>query len=169
MVRFRYDLSICSPPFVGADQVFAQPTRAFTSGLPSDWLPAPSPGITTGATGQVPLAGLSPARTPTSIAATGLPVCSPPRSLLPLQVTSQGSRGFLHPSRTCVVTFARIGLAIRPTTGNWRNEDFHLARFGRGRDDDCSPPPARTRAGATNAHGSYLGCLASKQIGRAHV
>src|SRR6516162_9353029 len=51
------------------------------------------------------------------------------RSLLPLQVTSQGSRGFLHPSRTCVVTFARIGLAIRPTTGNWRNEDFHLARF----------------------------------------
>src|SRR5215472_1505667 len=59
----------------------------------------------------------------------GLPVCSPPRSLLPLPVTSQGSRGVLHPSRTCVVTFARIGLAIHPTTGNWRNEDFHLARF----------------------------------------
>jgi hypothetical protein len=35
----------------------------------------------------------------------------------------------LHPSRTCVVTFARIGLATRPTTGNWRDEDFHLARF----------------------------------------
>ena len=48
----------------------------------------------------------------------GLRVCSPPRSFLPLQVPLQGSRGFLHPSRTCVVTFARIGHAIRPTTGN---------------------------------------------------
>ena len=59
----------------------------------------------------------------------GLRVCSPPRSFLPLQVPLQGSRGFLHPSRTCVVTFARIGHAIRPTTGNWRSENFHLARF----------------------------------------
>jgi hypothetical protein len=59
----------------------------------------------------------------------GLQVCSPPRSFLPQQVSLQGSRGSLHPSRTCVVTFARIGHTIRPTTGNWRNEDFHLARF----------------------------------------
>ena len=59
----------------------------------------------------------------------GLQVCSPPRSFLSLQVSPQGSRGFLHPSRTCVVTFARIGHAIRPTTGNWRSENFHLARF----------------------------------------
>ena len=56
-------------PPVGADQVFTQPTRTFTSGLPADWSPAPPPDITTGATGQVPLAGLSPARTPTSFAA----------------------------------------------------------------------------------------------------
>ena len=35
----------------------------------------------------------------------------------------------VHPSRTCIVAFARIGYAIRPTTGNWRSEDFHLARF----------------------------------------
>src|SRR5262252_2171493 len=40
-----------------------------------------------------------------------------------------GQPRLLHPSRTCVVTFARIGYAIRPTPGNWRNEDFHLARF----------------------------------------
>src|SRR5437667_90748 len=39
----------------------------------------------------------------------GLRVCSPPRSFPPLQVPLQGSRGFLHSSRTCVVTFARIG------------------------------------------------------------
>src|ERR1700731_2825028 len=35
--------------------------------------------------------------------------------------------------------------------------------FGRGRDADCSAPPAQTRAGAFNAHGSYLGYLASKR------
>ena len=58
-----------------------------------------------------------------------------PPSLLASQIVPtaanfpQGSRGFLHPSRTCVVTFARIGHAIRPTTGDWRNENFHLARF----------------------------------------
>ena len=34
---------------------------------------------------------------------------------------------------------------------------------GRGRDADRSAPPAQTRAGATNAHGSYLGYLASKR------
>jgi hypothetical protein len=56
-------------PPVGADQVFTQPTRTFTSGLPTDWSPAPPPDITAGATGQVPLAGLSPAGTPTSFAA----------------------------------------------------------------------------------------------------
>src|ERR1700745_92441 len=40
-----------------------------------------------------------------------------------------GQLSLLHPSRTCIVAFARIGYAIRPTTGNWRSEDFHLARF----------------------------------------
>jgi hypothetical protein len=54
-VRSRYDLSTCSPPFVGADQGLPQPTEAFTSGLSTDWSPAPPPDITTGATGQVPL------------------------------------------------------------------------------------------------------------------
>jgi hypothetical protein len=43
----------------------------------------------------------------------GLQVCSPPRSFLPLQVPLQGSRGFLHPSRTCVVTFASDMLSAR--------------------------------------------------------
>src|SRR5208283_4491101 len=60
---------LACPP-VGADQVFTQPTRTFTAGLPTDWSPAPPPAITTGATGQVPLVGLSPTRTSTSIAAT---------------------------------------------------------------------------------------------------
>jgi hypothetical protein len=57
-------------PPVGADRVFTQPTWTFTSGLPTDWSPAPPPDITTVATGQVPPAGLSPASMPTSIAAT---------------------------------------------------------------------------------------------------
>jgi len=59
----------------------------------------------------------------------GLRVCLPPASFLPQQVLSAGQLRLLRPSRTCIVTFARIGYAIRPTTGNWRNEDFHLARF----------------------------------------
>ena len=33
----------------------------------------------------------------------------------------------------------------------------------RGRDTDFSAPPAQTRASGTTAHGSYLGCLASKR------
>ena len=61
---------LACPP-VGADQVLTQPTRTFTSGLPTDWSPAPPPDMTTGGTGQAPLMGLSPTRTPTSIAATG--------------------------------------------------------------------------------------------------
>ncbi len=42
---------------------------------------------------------------------------------------SAGQLRRLRPSGTCVVAFARIGYARRPTTGNWRHEDFHLARF----------------------------------------
>ena len=58
-----------------------------------------------------------------------------PPGLLALQVVPTaailpaGQPGLLRPSRTCVVAFARIGYARRPTTGNWRHEDFHLARF----------------------------------------
>ena len=58
-----------------------------------------------------------------------------PPSLLASQVVPTAA-GFpagqprrFHPSRTRVVTFARIGYASRPTTGNWRREDFHLTRF----------------------------------------
>ena len=69
-VHSRYNLSTCSPPFVGANRGLPQPTEAFTSGLSTDWSPSPPPDITTGATGQVLLTGLSPVRTPTSIAAT---------------------------------------------------------------------------------------------------
>jgi len=36
-------------------------------------------------------------------------------------------------------------------------------RVGRGRDSGCPLPPAQSRAGAVSAHGSYLGCLASKR------
>ena len=58
-----------------------------------------------------------------------------PPSLLASQIVPTaasfltGQPRLLHPSRTCVVAFARIGHAIRPTTGNWRSEDFHLARL----------------------------------------
>src|ERR1041385_321743 len=48
---------------------FLQPSRAFTSGLPTVWSPAPPPDITTVPTGQPARAGLSPARSPTSFTA----------------------------------------------------------------------------------------------------
>ena len=57
-VRLRYNPPTCSAP-VGADHAFAQPTGTFTSGLPADWSPAPPPDMTTVATGQVPLTGLT--------------------------------------------------------------------------------------------------------------
>ena len=34
---------------------------------------------------------------------------------------------------------------------------FQLSEDGRGRDSGYPLPPAQTRAGAVNAHGSYLG------------
>ena len=47
----------------------------------------------------------------------------------------------------------RLPLAVSTVSG-----------FGRGRDSGCPLPPAQSRAGAFNAHGSYLGCLASKRL-----
>ena len=65
---FATTCQLARPP-VGADRAFTQPTRTFTSGLPTGWSPAPSPDMTTVATGQFPPAGLSPARAATSFAA----------------------------------------------------------------------------------------------------
>jgi hypothetical protein len=58
----------------------------------------------------------------------------PPRLLAPQIAPTAanipaGRPRLLRPSRTCVVAFARIGYTIRLTTANWRDEDFHLARF----------------------------------------
>jgi hypothetical protein len=61
---------------VGADQILIQPTRTFTTGLPTVWSPAPSPDITTVPTGQFALAGLSPTRTSTSFTALTGPICA---------------------------------------------------------------------------------------------
>src|SRR6516162_6911150 len=84
-------------PPVGADQVFTQPTRTFTSGLSTDRSPSPPPDMTTGATGQVPLAGLSPARTPTSFAA----------ALRPGYPSRYGGRSYLRPGTHRTLAFLR--------------------------------------------------------------
>ena len=70
-----------------------------------------------------------------------------------------GQPRLLHPSRTCVVTFARIGYAIRPTTGNWRNEDFHLARFAALSAAHSSSKLLRTR------HGEFLNWRRIRHLG----
>src|SRR5215470_9873329 len=94
----------------------------------------------------------------------GLTVCLPPRSFLPLQVkTHRAAEAFLCPSRTCVVTFARIGYAIRPTTGNWRNEDFHLARFAALSAAHSSSKLFRTRGAESSRPASLLSTLRTHQ------
>ena len=45
------------------------------------------------------------------------------------------------------------GLVDQPAHWPWSSA------AGRGRDAGCPAPPAQIRAGATNAHGSYLGCV----------
>jgi len=58
----------------------------------------------------------------------GLQVCSPPRSSLPLR-TPAGQPGLLRPSRTRFVASPRIGYTNRLKTGNWRCGDSHPARL----------------------------------------
>ena len=57
-----------------------------------------------------------------------------------------------YPCRKCIAS-VWTGLNVVATAG------FN----GRGRDSGCPLPPAQTRAGAIDAHGSYLGCIAAKR------
>jgi len=70
--------------------------------------------------------------------------------------------------------FSRVGEAPRRVNGPWPAattgwEKDALGRAGglrtrgRGRDAGCPAPPARIRASAPNAHGSYLGCFHAKR------
>ena len=52
------------------------------------------------------------------------------------------------------------GLAIRPEPAGHRQMQ---AEIDRGRDSDCSPPPAQTRTGPIKASGSYLEYLTAKR------
>src|SRR5215471_9582031 len=77
--RFACATTCClACPLLGADQICIQPSRAFTSGLPTVWSPALSLDITTVPTGQFAPAGLTPARTSTSFTALPrrTPVCA---------------------------------------------------------------------------------------------
>jgi hypothetical protein len=64
-------LSTCLPPLADPTGIRSQPTETFTPGLPTSWSPFSSPSMTTMAAGQLPSAGLPPARTAASIAALG--------------------------------------------------------------------------------------------------
>ena len=68
-VRLRYDLLLGLPSLSELTGHFIQPTRTFTSELPTVWSPAPSSDITTVPTGQSAPAGLAPARSSTSFTA----------------------------------------------------------------------------------------------------
>src|SRR5262245_26257369 len=51
----------------------------------------------------------------------------------------------------------------RPILHNVPIRDTHHSAHGRGRDEDCSSPPAQIPAGAANAPGSSLGSNVGKQ------
>ena len=68
-VRLRYDLLLGLPSLSELTGHFIQPTRTFTSELPTVWSPAPSSDITTVPTGQSAPAGLAPGRSSTSFTA----------------------------------------------------------------------------------------------------
>lgn len=67
--------------------------------------------------------------------------------------TCTSSEAWSHQTRSCA-TFPFSNF-ITNTCGS--------STCGRGRDSSYPLPPAQTRAGAIDAHGSYLGCLASKR------
>ena len=72
--------------------------------------------------------------------------CAFPRGFLPCPCSLPRYRGG---SASTLLTFEACSSFTRVT--------------GRGRDSGRPLPPAQTRAGAASAHGSYLGCLASKR------
>ena len=84
---------------------------------------------------------------------------SKPAPELPLGRRDPRIRARLQPCRRAAGTFGLQPLyALHPAAAE--AADFRAAA-GRGRDAGYPAPPAQTRAGALNAHGSYLGCLAS--------
>ena len=96
--RGKPNNSFACPP-VGADQTCIQPTRTFTSGLPTAWLPAPSPDMSTVPTGKLALAGFAPARPSIQLhctipALSGWPTMISPASISAILETSRfiGSR-----------------------------------------------------------------------------
>lgn len=85
--------------------------------------------------GRLPASSRERDFAPTSFRGCSYSIMFRPPSLLASQIAPTAASFLaeqlrrLNPSRACVVTFTRIGYATRPTTGNWRREDFHLARF----------------------------------------
>ncbi len=80
-VRLRFNLPTCSPPSSELTELL-QPTETFTTGLPASRSLFSLPVIATTATGQVPSAGLPPARSTTSFAARAIALQNRLKSLV---------------------------------------------------------------------------------------
>src|SRR6516225_10238788 len=93
-------------PLYGSDR-YARPPGAFTSRLPTDWLPSPLLDMTTTATGLLCWRGLSPARMSASLAA--------PEPDLNLSI---------HPARA-------TARRLPPSVENWSSSCCQLARSQR--------------------------------------
>jgi len=77
-----------------------------------------------------------------------LPVPSPTSAAFPMRFRWVGFPEFIRKETSCGMVFEIVAIPYVQ---------------GRGRDSGCPLPPAQSRAGAASAHGSYLGCLASKR------
>ena len=77
-----------------------------------------------------------------------LPVASPTSTAFPKRLEWVGFPESFRKETSCGFCFEIVAISYVQ---------------GRGRDNSYPLPPAQSRAGTASAHGSYLGCLASKR------
>ena len=90
---------------------------------------------------------------------------------IPIEIQMNGIPHLVHVRSASLAGLSVVNLIFDDNSDNDWDRQKVLERLsavtlppnGRGRDADRSAPPAQTRAGAFNAHGSYLGYLAAKR------
>jgi len=124
-VRSRCGLSTCLPPLADPTGIRSQPTETFTPGLPTSWSPSSSPSMTTMAAGQLPSAGLPPARTAASIAALGSKAGALLRRCAAYSLCGVGDT--MPDSGLCRATWTRFGIGLRIVLESNRSIGHHSA------------------------------------------
>jgi len=97
--------------------------------------------------GEIAAVSATPLRGGATVDASGLVVAP---GFIDLHAHGQLPENYRLQAQDGVTTALELEIGVNPVQP-W------YAERGRGRDAGCPTRPARTRAGATNAHGSYLG------------